>query len=199
MLHNRKLVQIRSITKHAICLLCGIVVIVLHVLVVVFLAAHGDDSSNNLTPSERPSIDANGKKLVNQDIPFNNETDSTICGFATLPRTPKKLSLQKNSEFHFDGSNLKPKSSASGTPSKSTPDLLRLYWGSNADASPKDASPRLLHRVNARRIKKDSVRGSTDDGVDDRCVVVVSDAGECLYSFERSHIFVYYISLFALS
>uniref|UniRef100_F1KSH2 mitogen-activated protein kinase kinase kinase n=1 Tax=Ascaris suum TaxID=6253 RepID=F1KSH2_ASCSU len=139
-------------------------------------SAHGDDSSNNLTPSERPSIDANGKKLVNQDIPFNNETDSTICGFATLPRTPKKLSLQKNSEFHFDGSNLKPKSSASGTPSKSTPDLLRLYWGSNADASPKDASPRLLHRVNARRIKKDSVRGSTDDGVDDRCVVVVSDA-----------------------
>ncbi|VDM45809.1 unnamed protein product [Toxocara canis] len=144
-------------------------------------AAHGNESCLSLVApgAERPSVE-NGTGST-QPPPFNNETDLAMFGFATLPRAPKKFSLKKNSEFNFGGSSLKPKSEANATPSKSTPDLLRLYWGSNAsgskDVSPKDASPRLLHRVNARRIKKDSAKSSMEDGIDDRCVVVVSDAG----------------------
>ncbi|MCP9260813.1 Mitogen-activated protein kinase kinase kinase [Dirofilaria immitis] len=54
-------------------------------------------------------------------------------------------------------------------PSKSTPDLLKLYRLPVHNASPK------LKRVNACKVKRDSARTSAEEEVDERCVEVIND------------------------
>ncbi|VDK42883.1 unnamed protein product [Anisakis simplex] len=144
-------------------------------------------------------IDQQQNNHLQQPIANNlSSSASSLFGLATLPRTPKKLSRIGHSKKNSDamvgtppvavGSkpSWRQRSNVGEVPSTSTPDLLRLYWGSNASGSnakdvpiPKDASPRLLHRVNARRVKKDSFSRHTQEdgsGSDERCHIVVSNA-----------------------
>ncbi|CAG9538373.1 unnamed protein product [Cercopithifilaria johnstoni] len=90
--------------------------------------------------------------------------DDICLGFATLPRIPKKLTL-KNENFDF----VECCSVQQRVPSKSTPDLLKLYRLPAHNASPK------LKRVNACKVKRDSARTSTEEEVDERCVEVIND------------------------
>uniref|UniRef100_A0A915PF06 mitogen-activated protein kinase kinase kinase n=1 Tax=Setaria digitata TaxID=48799 RepID=A0A915PF06_9BILA len=90
--------------------------------------------------------------------------DSACLGFATLPRIPKKLTVKNE---NFDCIERHPVHQR--VPSKSTPDLLKLYRLPAHSASPK------LKRVNACKVKRDSARTSAEEDVDERCVEVIND------------------------
>lgn len=111
------------------------------------------------------------------DIRINGSTDqlsvvsktkhvNTCLGFATLPRIPKKFTL-KDENFGF----VECYPVQQRVPSKSTPDLLKLYRLPVHNASPK------LKRVNACKVKRDSARTSAEEEVDERCVEVINDKG----------------------
>uniref|UniRef100_A0A158Q824 mitogen-activated protein kinase kinase kinase n=1 Tax=Elaeophora elaphi TaxID=1147741 RepID=A0A158Q824_9BILA len=90
--------------------------------------------------------------------------DDTCLGFATLPRIPKKLTLKNESFDHVGCCPVQQR-----VPSKSSPDLLKLYRLPGHSASPK------LKRVNACKVKRDSARTSAEEEVDERCVEVIND------------------------
>lgn len=94
------------------------------------------------------------------------QVDDTSLGFATLPRIPKKFTL-KNEDF--ESAECSPVQQR--VPSKSTPDLLKLYRLPIYNASPK------LKRANACKVKRDSARTSAEEEVDEQCVEVINDKG----------------------
>ncbi|VDK75739.1 unnamed protein product [Litomosoides sigmodontis] len=113
--------------------------------------------------------------IAMSDIRINGSTDQlsvvsktehadTCLGFATLPRIPKKFAL-KDENFGF----VECYPVQQRVPSKSTPDLLKLYRIPVHNASPK------LKRVNACKVKRDSARTSAEEEVDERCVEVIND------------------------
>lgn len=124
---------------------------------------------------ERSSSTSNG--ISNSDEQYS---ECVMSGFATLPRTPKKLSFPTEThEFCF------PPKVDSKIPSKSQPDLVKLYRQriNINNISPTNSNCNTLHRVNACRHKKERTRDlDRADYVDEECIVVVSDAGLlCLY------------------
>ncbi|VDK67261.1 unnamed protein product, partial [Onchocerca ochengi] len=92
--------------------------------------------------------------------------DNANLGFATLPRIPKKLTLKND---NFDCVECYPVQQR--VPSKSTPDLLKLY---RLPVPYHNASPKLK-RVNACKVKRDSTRTSAEEEVDERCVEVINE------------------------
>ncbi|VIO99233.1 Protein kinase domain containing protein [Brugia malayi] len=90
--------------------------------------------------------------------------DDTCLGFATLPRIPKKFTLKTENFDCVESSPVQQRG-----PSKSTPDLLKLYRLPVHNASPK------LKRVNACKVKRESTRTSAEEEVDERCVEVIND------------------------
>lgn len=94
--------------------------------------------------------------------------DNANLGFATLPRIPKKLTLKND---NFDCVECCPVQQR--VPSKSTPDLLKLY---RLPVPYHNASPKLK-RVNACKVKRDSTRTSAEEEVDERCVEVINEKG----------------------
>lgn len=106
-----------------------------------------------------PSISSK-HHVVRTNIISKNTNDESVFGYVTLPRTPKATGRTHNFEFSPSAltQNSASKSGLDGVqhlPSKSTPDLSSFGMKSS-DLTHK------LHRVNARRIKKDSLRGSID-------------------------------------
>ncbi|KAL3986227.1 Protein kinase domain family protein [Acanthocheilonema viteae] len=131
--------------------------------------------TKNMQMIESLNKDAETGRDLN-DIRINGSTDQlsavsntkhvedTCLGFATLPRIPKKFTLKNE---NFDCTKCHPVQQR--VPSKSTPDLLKLYRLPVHNASPK------LKRVNACKVKRDSVRTGAEEEVDERCVEVIND------------------------
>ncbi|EFO17164.2 TKL/MLK/MLK protein kinase [Loa loa] len=117
-----------------------------------------------------------GTRIALNDVRINGSTDqlslvsnikdveNTCLGFATLPRIPRKFTLKNE---NFDCVECYPVQQR--VPSKSTPDLLKLYRLPVHNTSPK------LKRVNACKVKRDSARTSAEEEVDERCVEVIND------------------------
>lgn len=109
--------------------------------------------------------------------------DDTCLAFATLPRIPKKFTLKNE---NFDRIECSPVQKR--LPSKSTPDLLKLYRSPVHGASPK------LKRVNACKVKRESARTSVEEEVDERCVEVINDKGWLACNFivwSNIHLFLF--------
>ncbi|VDN05815.1 unnamed protein product [Thelazia callipaeda] len=119
------------------------------------------------------AMNGDGMDGVVNGVPVNEDwsqmsnsmhVDGTVLGFATLPRIPKKLIL-KSQNLNCVGDC----PTQQRMPSKSTPDLLKLYRLPPHNASPK------LKRVNACKVKRDSARTSAEEEVDEQCVEVIND------------------------
>lgn len=128
----------------------------------VFLACNRDIGTGTALNDVRINGSTDQLSLMSN----TKHVDDTCLGFATLPRIPKKFTLKNE---NFDNIECQPVQQR--VPSKSTPDLLKLYRLPVHNASPK------LKRVNACKVKRDSARTSAEEEVDERCVEVINDKG----------------------